>query len=214
MRTIEHRGKQQRVRCATGRQSPTCFVLSGSLPQAAIKRWPDAYKSYKWDPLVSLYEQGHMNTVFLVGCRVRYTLTRRGVAGRADRLRVVACGVGMVGFWADLWSFGVPCQGCSTGFFFDPHATVAFWCGHRSISDFESKLLLIHSIHWWARPRVFFVMGWEGVAASAPHPDVWVPSSHTSVTWTPSDRARFGRAAKSPLHTTTYVSPLQPSGGD
>eukprot|EP00667_Euglena_gracilis_P022380 EG_transcript_24871 len=49
------------------------FVFRPSLLME--KLFLDAYKSYKWDPLVSLYEQGHMNTVFLVGCRVRYTLT-------------------------------------------------------------------------------------------------------------------------------------------
>eukprot|EP00667_Euglena_gracilis_P016177 EG_transcript_16911 len=41
----------------------------------------EAYKSYKLDPLASLYEQGHMNTVFLLGCQVKYTLTHLVVLG-------------------------------------------------------------------------------------------------------------------------------------
>eukprot|EP00667_Euglena_gracilis_P013754 EG_transcript_14202 len=41
----------------------------------------EAYKSYKLDPLASLYEQGHMNVVFLLGCQVKYTLTHLVVLG-------------------------------------------------------------------------------------------------------------------------------------
>lgn len=37
-----------------------------------------AYLSYKRHPRASLYEQGHLNTVFLLQCQVRFTLTHRG----------------------------------------------------------------------------------------------------------------------------------------
>eukprot|EP00667_Euglena_gracilis_P009890 EG_transcript_10059 len=35
----------------------------------------ESYESYKRDPQATLYEQGHMATVFMLACRVRYTMT-------------------------------------------------------------------------------------------------------------------------------------------
>eukprot|EP00667_Euglena_gracilis_P010557 EG_transcript_10737 len=40
-----------------------------------------AYQSYKQDPLATLYEQGHMNTVFLLECNVKFTLTHITLLG-------------------------------------------------------------------------------------------------------------------------------------
>eukprot|EP00667_Euglena_gracilis_P026919 EG_transcript_32811 len=40
----------------------------------AVLLWR-AYLAFKRDPLVTLYEQGHLNTVFLLEGKLKYTLT-------------------------------------------------------------------------------------------------------------------------------------------
>eukprot|EP00667_Euglena_gracilis_P009511 EG_transcript_9659 len=45
-----------------------------------------AYQSYKQDPLATLYEQGHMNTVFLLECTVAFTLTHLTLLGSAPAM--------------------------------------------------------------------------------------------------------------------------------
>eukprot|EP00667_Euglena_gracilis_P007305 EG_transcript_7375 len=55
------------------------FVLRPSAVMESLL-WR-AYLSFKLDPFASLYEQGHLNTVALLGCRVQYTLTHLGLLG-------------------------------------------------------------------------------------------------------------------------------------
>lgn len=43
----------------------------------AVLLWK-AYLAFKQDPLVTLYEQGHLNTVFLLEGKLKYTLTQQG----------------------------------------------------------------------------------------------------------------------------------------
>lgn len=49
-----------------------------------------AYESYKVNSHMSLYEQGHMNTVFLLEGRIQYTLTQRATGSKDRRPHIIS----------------------------------------------------------------------------------------------------------------------------